>query len=122
MRQRHGGDRQRKVHVASGQSTDRQIELVGGLLVVPALVSLFGMQQIRAQGLAIALVTPVAIMALFAFARHGNVNWATDVPTAVGGALSVSAGVALAQRFFDTMLRVSFSVVLLASAGAMLFA
>ncbi len=29
VRQRHGGDRRQKVHIASGQSADRQIELVG---------------------------------------------------------------------------------------------
>lgn len=29
VRQRHGGGRRRKVHIASGQSADRKIELVG---------------------------------------------------------------------------------------------
>ena len=94
----------------------------GGLVVVPALVSLFGMQQTRAQGMALALVVPGALVALVAYAQAGNVSWATGLPMALGGVLSVSWGVALAHRLPAARLRILFCVVLLGTAAGMLFA
>lgn len=94
----------------------------GGLVVVPALVSLFGMQQTRAQGMALALVVPGALVALVAYAQGGNVSWGTGLPMALGGVLSVSWGVALAHRLPAARLRVLFCLVLLGTAAGMLFA
>ena len=92
----------------------------GGLVVVPALVSLFGMQQTRAQGTALALVVPGALVALAAYAQGGNVSWATGLPLALGGVLTVSWGVALAHRLPAVTLRVLFCLVLLGTAVGML--
>jgi len=94
----------------------------GGLVVVPALVSLFGMQQTRAQGMALALVVPGALVALVAYAQGGNVSWATGLPMALGGVLSVSWGVALAHRLPAARLRALFCLVLLGTAAGMLLA
>jgi uncharacterized membrane protein YfcA len=94
----------------------------GGLVVVPALVSLFGMQQTRAQGMALALVVPGALVALLAYAQGGNVSWATGLPMALGGVSSVSWGVALAHRLPAARLRVLFCLVLLGTAAGMLLA
>ena len=94
----------------------------GSLVVVPALVSLFGMQQTRAQGLALTLVVPGALVALVAYAQEGNVSWAIGLPMALGGVLSVSWGVALAHTLPTARLRTLFCLVLLGTAGGMLFA
>jgi len=92
----------------------------GGLVVVPALVSLFRMEQTRAQGMALALVVPSSAIALFAYAQGDHVAWSVGVPMALGGIATVSAGVALAHRFPPARLRLLFCVVLLVTAGAML--
>lgn len=92
----------------------------GGLVVVPALVSLFGMQQTRAQGMALALVVPSALVALFTYAQGGNVAWSVGLPLALGGILSVSWGVLLAHKFPAAGLRVLFCLVLLGTAAMML--
>ena len=92
----------------------------GGLVVVPALVSLFRMEQTRAQGMALALVVPSSAIALFAYAQGQHVAWDVGVPMAVGGILSVSAGVALAHKFPAARLRLLFCLVLLVTAAAML--
>jgi uncharacterized membrane protein YfcA len=92
----------------------------GGLVVVPALVSLFGMRQTRAQGMALALVVPGALVALLAYAQGGNVSWAVGLPMAVGGVLSVSWGVQLAHKLPAARLRLLFCAVLLGTAVAML--
>lgn len=92
----------------------------GGLVVVPALVSWFGMPQTRAQGLSLALVVPGALIALFTYSQGGHVAWAIGLPMALGGILSVSWGVLLAHKFSAARLRVLFSLVLLGTAAGML--
>lgn len=93
----------------------------GGLVVVPALVSLFGVQQTRAQGMALALVVPSALVALSTYAQGGHVAWSVGLPLALGGILSVSWGVLLAHKFPAARLRILFCLVLLGTAGMMLF-
>ncbi|MFC3457119.1 sulfite exporter TauE/SafE family protein [Massilia haematophila] len=92
----------------------------GGLVVVPALVGLFRMEQTRAQGMALALVVPSSLIALFAYAQGQHVAWAIGLPMAVGGIASVSAGVALAHRFPPARLRLLFCAVLVGTAVTML--
>jgi uncharacterized membrane protein YfcA len=94
----------------------------GGLIVVPALVSLFGEKQTRAQGMGLALAAPGALVALVAYGQGGHVDWQVGLPMALGGVLSVSWGVALAHRFSAARLRMLFSVVLVGTAVLMLVA
>jgi uncharacterized membrane protein YfcA len=94
----------------------------GSLVVVPALVSLFGMPQTRAQGMALTVVVPGGLVALVAYAQAGHVSWAIGLPMALGGVLSVSWGVALAHALPARRLRTLFCLVLLGTAGGMLFA
>lgn len=93
----------------------------GGLVVVPALVSFFGMAQTRAQGMALALVVPGALIALVTYAHAGYVSWGIGIPLALGGMMSISWGVALAHRFSPARLRISFCAVLLLTALMMLW-
>jgi uncharacterized membrane protein YfcA len=92
----------------------------GGLVVVPALVGFLRMAQTRAQGVAMALVAPGALVALFAYAQGGHVAWGTGLPMALGGVLTVSWGVHLAHKWPAARLRMLFCVVLLGTAAAML--
>lgn len=80
----------------------------GGIVSVPLLVAFFGMTQTAAQGLGLALATPGTLIALWTYARAGHVNWMLGLPLAVGGTLSISAGVALAHRLPERRLRMLF--------------
>ncbi len=47
----------------------------GGVIIVPALVLLFGFTQKTAQGTTLALlVPPIGIFAAYTYYKHGNVN------------------------------------------------
>lgn len=92
----------------------------GGLVSVPALVSLFGMRQTQAQGIALALVIPASVTALASYAHAGNVDWSVGVPLALGGLVSVSWGVALAYRLPAVSLRLGFCALLVGTAVVML--
>lgn len=87
----------------------------GGLLAAPLFVRLFRQRQTVAQSLALALVTPSAAVALATYAQAQRVDWAMGLPMAIGGLLTVSAGVALAHRLPEARMRTLFAFLLLAT-------
>ncbi|KWR79473.1 sulfite exporter TauE/SafE family protein [Cupriavidus sp. IDO] len=92
----------------------------GGVVAAPALVGLFGFRQAAAQGLALAQVTPGAVVALATYAHAGHVDWASGIPLSLGGMLTISWGVALAHRMPERRLRALFALCLIATAVIML--
>ncbi|WP_137173811.1 sulfite exporter TauE/SafE family protein [Massilia sp. HP4] len=107
------------IGVASG-AVSGFFTIGGGMVVVPALVSLFKMPQTRAQGMALALVVPGAFVALATYGHSGAVDWQVGLPLALGGVLTVSWGVHLAHTLPQRLLRVAFCTVLLGAAISML--
>jgi uncharacterized protein len=90
---------------------------VGGAFIAPPLLTaFFGVRQLEAQGLALALVTPAAIIALLAYAGAGQVDWLVGVPLALGGTAAISIGVAFASRFPERGMRLAFCGLLMITA------
>lgn len=92
----------------------------GGVIAAPALVGLFGFRQAAAQGLALALVTPGAVIALATYSHAGHVDWVVGIPLSIGGMLTISWGVALAHRMPERRLRALFAICLIVTAAVML--
>lgn len=91
-----------------------------GIVTAPLLVRGFGKRQAVAQGIALALVVPGAMVALATFAQAGQVDWPIGSLLAVGGMSAVSWGVAWAHRLPERRLRRLFAILLLATAGLMI--
>src|ERR1700751_1748041 len=90
---------------------------VGGAFVAPPLLTtFFGLRQLEAQGLALALVAPSALIALLAYAGAGQVDWLVGLPLALGGIAAISAGVAFASRLPERRMRLGFCALLLLTA------
>ena len=70
----------------------------------------------EAQGLALALVCPSALLALLAYAGAGRVDWLVGLPLALGGIAVISAGVAFASRLPERRMRLAFCGLLLITA------
>ncbi len=85
-----------------------------GAVLIPTLVYVFGVTQLRAQGtsLFIALL-PVWVFPLWSYARAGNVNWRLGALLACGMAFGGFFGGKMAQGLPDAVLRKGFAVVLL---------
>jgi uncharacterized protein len=93
---------------------------VGGATIAPPMLTAwYGFAQASAQGLALALVAPGAIVGLVMYAKSGAVDWSHGIPLAVGGILSVSAGVAVAYKLSNRHLKLVFAAMLLVAAIAM---
>lgn len=66
---------------------------VGGAVVAtPVLTLVFGVSQVVAQGLSLALAAPSTTVALVTYGVHGQVEWLTGIPLAVGGLLAIGWG------------------------------
>jgi uncharacterized protein len=82
---------------------------VGGATVAPpALTTFFGLTQTAAQGLALAMIAPGAIVALAVYAHAGAVDWTKGLAMAIGGLAAVPLGVALAHALPSERLRLLF--------------
>lgn len=91
-----------------------------GIVAAPILVKGFGKKQAVAQGLALALVVPGALVALWTYGRAGHIDWQLGLPMAVGGICTVSWGVMWAHRLPEARLRQLFALMLAATAWLML--
>jgi uncharacterized protein len=88
----------------------------GGLLIVPGLVLVAGMDQRLAHGTSLAAVLPISVASLVTYAAHDNVDWSAAVWLSVGAVAGAVIGTKLLHILPYRTLAILFSIVLLASA------
>ena len=105
------------VGVASGV-----VGIGGGILFVPALVWLLGMDQHKAQGTSLgALLLPAGLFAFLEYYRKGNADIRIAALLAAGFLVGGYFGAVGAQHIPDVWLRRIFAVALIAIGGKLLF-
>ncbi len=92
----------------------------GAVFAVPAMSALFGLSQVAAQGMGLALVAPGTVVSIITYAGVHDVDWIPGIALALGGAFSVPYGVNLAKRLPERVLRSLFIVLMLASAAGLI--
>lgn len=94
----------------------------GGILFVPALIWLLGMDQHKAQGTSIgALLLPVGLFAFIEYYRKGNADIRVALLLAAGFLVGCYFGAIGAHHIPDLWLRRVFAVTLVAIGAKMLF-
>ena len=88
----------------------------GGLLIVPGLVLVAGMDQRLAHGTSLAAVLPISVASLLTYAAHDNVDWAAALWLSVGAVAGAVIGTRLLHVLPHRVLALLFAVVVLASA------
>ena len=84
-----------------------------GAIIIPTLVYVFGLTQLRAQGTSLFIACiPLWWGPLAPYARAGNVDWKLGALLAAGMAVGGFAGGTLAQHVPAVVLRRGFAVVL----------
>ncbi len=90
------------------------IGIGGGILIVPALIFMFGFSQHQAQGTTLALlVLPVGSLAAFTYYRNGNVNIKAAILIALGFVVGGLIGAKFAGNLPDKTLARIFGSVLI---------
>lgn len=98
------------------------IGLGGGIIIVPALVVLFGLSQHQAQGTTLAmLVPPIGILAAWTYYRHGYVDLKIASFVALGFFAGSLLGANFATSLPNVILEKVFGIALLLIALSMLF-
>jgi uncharacterized membrane protein YfcA len=94
----------------------------GGILFVPALVWMVGMDQHKAQGTSLgALLAPVGILAFMEYYRKGNADLRVAALLAAGFLVGGYFGAVGAQEIPEVWLRRVFALTLVAVGGRMFF-
>lgn len=92
----------------------------GGIIYVPALVTIFGFAQHEAQGTSLALIIPTTLIATVIHARAGRVVWRTAFLLAAGAIAGGYLGAKTALSMDDVLLRRLFGVLVAITAIRML--
>lgn len=92
----------------------------GGIVMVPALVLLFGLDQHAAQATSLAVILPTALVGTLRHGGRGTVDWGAAARIGVVGALAGLAGARLALAVPPGALQVAFAVFLAATAVQLL--
>jgi uncharacterized membrane protein YfcA len=91
------------------------IGIGGGIIIVPALVLLFGLSQHTAQGTTLALmVPPIGLLAALAYYKQGFVDLKVAAFVCLGFFVGGLVGAKFAIAIPETILKKMFGVVLLA--------
>jgi uncharacterized membrane protein YfcA len=94
----------------------------GGILFVPALIWLLGMDQHKAQGTSLgALLLPVGIFAFLEYYRKGNADVRVAALLAAGFLVGGYFGAVGAHHISDLWLRRIFAITLVVIGGRMFF-
>jgi uncharacterized membrane protein YfcA len=94
----------------------------GGVLFVPALIWLLGMNQYKAQGTSLAaLLAPVGIFAFLEYYRKGNADLRVGLLLAAGFMVGGYFGAVGAQHIPELWLRRIFAITLVVIGGRMFF-
>jgi uncharacterized protein len=91
----------------------------GAVFAVPAMSMFFGLSQVAAQGMGLALVAPGTIVSIITYAAARDVDWIPGIALALGGAVAVPLGVDMAKRLPERVLRGLFVLLMLASAAGL---
>ena len=84
-----------------------------GAVIIPAMIYVFGMTQMKAQGTSLFIaLTPIWIAPLIPYWRAGNVDWRLGLLMAVGLAVGGYFGGVWAQHLPVAIVRRVFAVVL----------
>lgn len=92
----------------------------GGILIVPGLVLVMGMEQRLAHGTSLAAIVPIAVSGVAAYALERAVDWPAAALLAVGAAGGAVLGTQALRRISQRLLRFLFGLFLLLTAGQML--
>jgi uncharacterized membrane protein YfcA len=98
------------------------IGIGGGIIIVPALIFIFGLTQQQAQGTTLALlVPPIGFLAAYTYYKQGNVDLKIAGLICIGFIVGSLFGAKIANTLSNAVLQKIFGVALLLIALKMIF-
>lgn len=93
----------------------------GGILFVPTLTLVLGLDQLHAQATSLLAIIPVVIVGAWRQHRYGNLRPRIGIVLGLAGAAGVVAGGIVAKSLSDATLERMFGVLMLVVAGQLVW-
>ena len=84
----------------------------GGMIVVPAIIHLFKIDDEKARATSIFAILPMVIASSIFYLKNDYIDWNISIKCAAGGMLGGFLGVKLLKKIPQEMLRLSFTIFL----------
>lgn len=80
----------------------------GGMIVVPALIHIFKMEDAKARATSVFAILPMVITSGIFYYRNDYINWSLGIKCAVGGIIGGIIGAKLLKKISTRFLRILF--------------
>ena len=93
----------------------------GGMIMVPAMVLLFGFGQHVAEGTSLLIIIPTAVVGAIRHAKNGYTDWGMGLSLGLGGIVGAAAGASVALTLDEALLQRLFALFLLGTGAHLLW-
>lgn len=80
----------------------------GGMIVVPALIHLFKIEDVKARATSVFAILPMVIMSGIIYNKSNYIDWNLGIKCAIGGAIGGAIGASLLKTLSSNFLRIIF--------------
>ena len=88
----------------------------GGMIVVPALVHIFKLEDAKARATSILAILPMVITSGIFYYTNNYINWDIGIKCAIGGIIGGDIGAKLLKKLSSKILRILFIIFLIYTA------
>lgn len=85
----------------------------GGLILVPAFVYFFSLEEDKARATSLYSILPMVITSSFFYYKGDFIDWGIGIKVAIGGILGGIIGAKLLKKFSSNFLKITFSIFLM---------
>lgn len=85
----------------------------GGMIVVPALIHLFNLEDSKARATSVFVILPMVITSGIFYYNNNYINWKTGALCAIGGIVGGYIGAKLLKKLSPKILRIAFTCFLI---------
>lgn len=94
----------------------------GGMIVVPALIHIFKLQDAKARATSVFAIMPMVIASGIFYYRSNYVDWRLGIKCAIGGIIGGAIGAKLLKKMSTRTLRILFVIFLIYTSAKMIMA
>jgi hypothetical protein len=85
----------------------------GGMIVVPALVYLLGLEEGKARATSLFVILPMVIISGIFYFKNNYINWKIGILCAIGGMIGSFLGSKFLKKIPEIYLKISFTIFLI---------
>lgn len=93
----------------------------GGMIVVPALVHIFKMDEPKARATSVFVILPMVIASVVFYYRANYIDWKIGINCAIGGIIGGLIGSKLLKKLSPKFLKILFTIFLIYVSSRMIF-